>query len=339
MISDASIKRVHCETHDDIVIVKVEDSTEFVEYTQVKSGESDTLWSVASLCAKGDESVCAKSLRRDQHQETARFRIITLRGVNSDLKLLTYPCYGPGREPNCGEFVALSAAMQSKLPGLKSAKGNGIDYWIEHCRWDIRHDEKTIHEGNIYRILKLAESHGFPILPEHAEAIENDLCWWAHKAGRAFWIPDKAKKIISRDQLISWWNQRLDSIAGGGLRASGAKLREKMDEAGLSDDQIRMALELRREYAQMVRTPRYMSEPDVQILQRQVKSELASLRAEQMAGAASADGAVFHHLCLQRMDDISRDSRIQVDDQSAFLKGCMYDIADRCLHRFTRQTR
>lgn len=37
---------------------------------------------------------------------------------------------------------------------------------------------------------------------------------------------------------------------------SGAKLREKMGDASLADDQIRMALELRREYAQMMRTPR-----------------------------------------------------------------------------------
>jgi len=227
--------------------------------------------------------------------------------------------------------------MKTKLPDLQSPKGNNIDYWLEHCRWDVRYDDKTINEQNIFRILKLAASHGVPVLPEHAEVIENELCWWAHNAGRAFWIPDKEKKIISRDRLLSWWTQKLDSIAGGGSNVSGSKLRGKMDDAGLSDDQIRMALELRREYAQMARTPRYMSEPDVQGLQRRVKSALASLRAEQMAGALPASGVAFHSLCLQKMDGINYDSGIQGGDHSAFLKGCMYDIADRCLHRFTRQ--
>ena len=335
MISDASIKRVHCETHDDIVIVKVNDAIDIAEYVQVKSNEPGSLWSVASLCAKNDDSVCAKSLGRDQHKETARFRIVTLRDVHPDLKLLTYPCYGPGRETHCDGFIALTALMKSKLPNLQSAKGNNIDYWLEHCLWDVRYNEKTISDGNIVRILKLAASHGVPILPEHAEAIENELCWRAHNAGRAFWIPDKEKKIVGRDQLLSWWTQRLDSIASGGSNVSGSKLREKMGEAGLSDDQIRMALELRREYAQMARTTHYMSEPDFQRLQRRVKSELASLRAEQMAGALSANGAVFHSLCLQKMNTINEEGRIQ-GDQSAFLKGCMYDIADRCLHRFTR---
>jgi hypothetical protein len=336
MIADASIKRVHCETHDDIAVVKVENATDVVEYVQVKSNEPDSLWSVASLCAKADESVCAKSLRRDQHKETSRFRIVTLRDVHSDLKLLTYPCYGLGREADCDGVAALSAAMKSKLPDLQSAKGNDIDYWLEHCRWDVRYDEKTIHDGNIFRTLKLAASHGVPILPEHAEVIENELCWWAHNAGRAFWVPDKEKKIIRRDQLLSWWTQKLDSIASGGSNVAGSKLRGKMDDAELSDDQIRMALELRREYAQMVRTPRYMSEPDVQGLQRRVKSALASLRAEQMAGTLPANGAAFHSLCLRKMDAISNDSGIQSEDRSAFLKGCMYDITDRCLHRFAR---
>jgi Cap4 dsDNA endonuclease len=174
MISDVSIKRVHCETHDDIVIVKsgVENAIDIVEYVQVKSNEPDSLWSVAALCAKGEESVCAKSLGRDQHQEAARFRIVTLRDVHSDLKPLTYPCYGPGRETDCDQFVALSAEIKSKLPGLQSAKGNSTDYWLEHCQWEVRHDEKTIRDGNIVRILRLAAAHGVLLLPEHAEAIE-----------------------------------------------------------------------------------------------------------------------------------------------------------------------
>jgi hypothetical protein len=174
------------------------------------------------------------------------------------------------------------------------------------------------------------------LLPEQAETIEGELRSWAYDAGRAFWIPDKAKKIISRDQVVSWWNARLISIADGASSISGGKLREKMDEAQLSEDQIRMALELRREYALLVRTPRYMTENNVPTLQRRVKSELASLRAKQIAGQLASDGAIFHSICIQNMDGISQSLSNQTEDQSAFLKGCMYDIADRCLHRFVR---
>ncbi|WP_369725612.1 dsDNA nuclease domain-containing protein [Bradyrhizobium sp. LLZ17] len=130
MIEDATIQKVHCETHDDILIKRVRDGEEFVEYVQVKSNEPDTLWSVASLCAKGADSVCAKSLTRDQHKETARFRIVTLRDVNSELRLLTYPCYGPGRETTCAEFGSLSESIKGKLPDLTSEKGSDIEYWL-----------------------------------------------------------------------------------------------------------------------------------------------------------------------------------------------------------------
>jgi hypothetical protein len=183
------------------------------------------------------------------------------------------------------------------------------------------------------RILRLAAGQGFTILPEHAEAIELELRWRAHNAGRAFWTPDRIKKIVGRVQLVGWWIERIDTIVSGGTNVSGSNLREKMNDAGLSDDQIRMALELRRDYAQLIRTSRYMSEVDVQALQRRVKSELTSLRAAQMAGALSDSGPAFHSLCVEKMDEINK-SREQKEDQSAFLKGCMYDISDRCLHRF-----
>jgi hypothetical protein len=335
MLEDTSIQKVHCETHDDIVVKRLVDATEIVEYVQVKSNEPDSLWSVASLCAKGEDSVCAKSLGRDQHKEVARFRIVTLRDVNSELKLLTYPCYGPGRETTCDGFTAVSQAIEEKLPDLASPKGNDLKYWIEHCKWDVRHDQHTIRSRNVLRIIKLAASQGVSVLPEQAEAIESDLRVRAYDAGRAFWIPDKAKKIISRTELMYWWKKTLDSTSAG--LVSGRKLREKMDDAKLEDDQIRMALDLRRDYTQMIRAPKYMSESDMLSLQRRVKSELATLRAQQIAGELTSNGATFHSLCVKTMDAINQSTTNSGEDRSAFLKGCMYDIADRCLHRFTRQ--
>ena len=339
MVEDNSIQKVHCETHDDIVVRRLAADAETVEYIQVKSSEPDKLWSVADMCANGTDSLCAKSLARDRCKEISRFRIVTLRAVTSKLSMLTYPCYGPGRETSCGAFAKLSAAMQGKLPDLVSQKGNGIDYWLEHCLWEVRHDDDNIRRANLLRIMRLAAKQGVVLLPEQAETIEDELRSWAYDAGRAFWIPDKAKKIISRTEMVAWWNGRLVSITDGASFISGGKLREKMDDAKLSEDQIRMALELRRDYALLVRTPRYMSENDVPGLQRRVKSELASLRAGQIAGQLAPDGATFHSICIQKMDGINQSIPSKTEDQSAFLKGCMYDIADRCLHQFTRHER
>ena len=53
MIKDDSIQKVHCETHDDIVVRRLVVDAETVEYIQVKSNEPDKLWSVADMCAIG----------------------------------------------------------------------------------------------------------------------------------------------------------------------------------------------------------------------------------------------------------------------------------------------
>jgi hypothetical protein len=339
MIEDPSIQKVHCETHDDIVVKRLVVDVDTVEYIQVKSNEPNKLWSVADMCADGNDSLCAKSLARDGCKETSRFRIVTLRAVTSELSVLTYPVYGSGRETSCEAFAKLSAAVKGKLPNLVSQKGNGIDYWLEHCLWEVRHDEDSIRRTSLLKIMRLAAKQGIVLLPEQAETIEDGLRSLAYDAGRAFWIPDKAKKIISRTEMMSWWNARLISVSDGASFVSGGKLREKMDDAQLSEDQIRMALELRRDYALLVRTPHYMSENDVPALQRRVKSELASLRAAQIADQLGANGATFHSICIQKMDGINQSLSNKTEDQSAFLKGCMYDIADRCLHRFARHGR
>jgi hypothetical protein len=68
-------------------------------------------------------------------------------------------------------------------------------------------------------------------------------------------------------------------------------------------------------------------------LQNRVRSELLSLRASFAAEQINTDAPGFHALCVERMDAINRE--LGGEDRSAFLKGCMYDIADRCLLRFT----
>jgi hypothetical protein len=118
--------------------------------------------------------------------------------------------------------------------------------------------------------------------------------------------------------------------------ASGGKLRSKMRAAVLGEDQVLMAVELRREYAKIVRTSRYMESDFAQRLQSRVKSELASLRARFVAGQIPVEPTVFYALCVERMNAINLERPAGTEDQFAFLLGCMYDIADRCLHQFAR---
>lgn len=74
-------------------------------------------------------------------------------------------------------------------------------------------------------------------------------------------------------------------------------------------------------------------------LQNRVKSEVMSLRARFVAGQLDLNGAAFHSRCLDRMDAVNAERPASHEDRSAFLKGCMYDITDRCFLRFARPTR
>ena len=345
MLEIPSLLRVHCETHDDVLLVRAVDgsATRSAEYVQVKASEPDKLWSVADLCARKagrvGTSIFEISLARDKHREESYFRLVTLRPVVSDLELMTFPCGAPGREADGVRFKALQSALDERFPGLKSPKGNGSAYWLENCFWDQRHSEEAVCKDNLIRVMRLSAKEGQPLLPEPAEVLVEELRFLAKAAGSAKWEPDRDKKIIAREALRGWWERRTREQTEGVAAPGGGKLRAKMMEAGLPKELVELAADIRRDYAAVARTSRYMEPEEGSRLQSRAKAELVSLRARFVAGQLDLDGAGFHALCLDRMDAVNAARPAGGEDRSPFLKGCMYDIADRCLLRFARPAR
>jgi Cap4 dsDNA endonuclease len=344
MIEDASLVKVHFETHDDLILVRVRGANPAqttAEFVQVKAGEPDKLWSVADICQRKKKdavgtSIFETSLGRDEHDEIAAFRLVTLRPVVSDLAPLTYAFGLEGRKPECEAMKALEKSLNVKFPGLKSPKDNGCGYWLENCLWEVRHDLKTVQKANTFRLFTLAEKAGQPLLLEQIDVLLTELRGWVKAAGDAKWIPDKTRKIVTRGEAVGWWQKRLARLAQGGNTPSGGMLAEKMKAANLPDQLIAMAVDLRLGYAAKVRTPTYM-EPDVtEALQEQVKSTAQSLSADLAAGLLDLEGPQFHARCLAEMNALNEARPSGTKDQAAFLKGCLYDIADRCLLRFDR---
>lgn len=345
MLEDSGIVKVHCETHDDIVLVRIEDGLPncVAEYVQVKAAEMDKLWSVADISArkkgKSGTSIFELSLDRDRHIEVSRFRLVTLRPVVNDLEVLTLKRGAPGREINGVYFKSLVEELEKRFPDLKSTKGNGAEYWVENCCWDVRHSEESVRNGNLLRLLRLSGKDGCQLLPEQAVILLDELRVWAKDAGSAKWDSDRDRKIIPREELRHWWEKRTREVMGGVASPSGGKLAQKMNEAELPAELIGLAIEMRRDYSLAVRTSRYMETEEQERLQCRVKSEVMSLRSRFAAGELNLDGPAFHALCVDRMDMVNADRVGAAEDRSAFLKGCMYDIADRCLLRFSRPIR
>lgn len=342
MLDTPAFEKVHCETHDDILIVFIdpESAARTAEFVQVKAGEPDQLWSVADLCrrkkTKPGTSIFESSLARDRHKEEARFRVVTLRDVKSDLKLLTYGTDAPARQPGSAHHTELLAAIEKKCPGSKSEKGNCADYWIANCRWEVRHSEDAVRQQNKLRIIQISADEGRQILWDQADLLLNELRDLAKTAGGAKWNSERQTKIITRTALRVWWEKRTEEIISGASAPSGGKLRKKLEEATLPRDVVELAVELRRRYARFSRTPKYMESELSDSLQDKVKAEVLTLRSKLIAGELDLNGPRFHALCVARLDQINAERESGTDDQSAFLKGCMYDIADRCLLRFVR---
>jgi hypothetical protein len=345
MLETPSLLKVHCETHDDVLLLWAMSGSDkrLAEYVQVKASEPDKLWSVADLCQRKKAtlgtSIFEKSLAHDRHEEESRFRLVTLRPVTTALKMLTVPLGAQGRDLAGVQFRTLCADLDERFPGLKSTKGNGVAFWLGHCYWDERHDEEAVRRDNLLRLLRLGVKEGKPLLPEAADVLVDELRHWAKTSGDAKWESDRDKKIIPRAKLRDWWERRTREVAEGGAATSGEKLATKMKDAGLPDELIRLAVNMRRGYGAESRTSRYLEPEEGERLQRRVKSEVMSLRARFVADQIDLDGVGFHSLCLERMDAVNAERDVGTEDRSAFLKGCMYDIADRCLLRFARPGR
>lgn len=349
MLANPAIIKIHCETHDDVVVVSVEDGPAggevitIAEYVQIKGGGAESLYSVANLCSreasKPGTSLFETSIGRDKHRETSRFRLITNRAVKSELEVLTYPLGAPGREGDGDRLKALIADITTRIPRAGSPKGNGADYWCANCRWDVLAEQKNVRDANLRSILKLAQKLGWKIVYEQAEALLTELLSWVKAAGEARWEPDRAKKIILREDLVAWWERRRQELVDGASEAAGGKLKTKLEDIGAEDTQIAMAVDLRLRYGAEVRTPRYMEDSQIERLQVLVRSKMATLRSTYVAGEIDPNGQGFHALCLKEMDQAGIAEAVAGADTTGFLKGCMYDITDRCLHRFSRPAR
>jgi Cap4-like dsDNA endonuclease family protein len=129
MLTNPALIEVWCETQDDMTLISQKSGHEAVEFVQVKSHEFDQLWTIAKLCEKkiNERSILEKSLAQDRCQEECYFRIVTVRDVRSELKILTYPFDSPLRVGGCVATEQLCAAahirsIATQTPGIVGAR-------------------------------------------------------------------------------------------------------------------------------------------------------------------------------------------------------------------------
>ena len=74
---------------------------------------------------------------------------------------------------------------------------------------------------------------------------------------------------------------------------------------------------------------------DISFVEGEVVAILHGLLSQLDAGVIDKKGIEFHALCLNKLDKL-KTSQKHISLSLFFLYGCMYNITDRCSHRFIR---
>lgn len=136
--------------------------------------------------------------------------------------------------------------------------------------------------------------------------------------------------------MTRWLDSYLESRRSQPITA-GTRLKEKLARAGLAEGDIAAALMSRQRYLAERFRPQYLRLGDLSHLSDEVSAVLQGLRAKLDSGEIADDGIGFHAECLKRMEQLQH-SHSDLRPPLSVLQGCMYDIADRCVHRFRKES-
>jgi len=201
---------------------------------------------------------------------------------------------------------------------------------------DARHSQQAVHDANAQTLRKSLELRGFNALHDQIEEIYLRLLVEVFEAGRADAKLDFERKRFSERRVEALLQKLAKIHLRYPLPSGGEVMEEKMQAAGLPPDTIAQAQEQRRAYRCRSLQPRYQAAGDQASIEAEVSAILHSLKCRLDVGDLPDDGLQFHTLCLEELNNFRNSYPPKQRPSLADLYGCMYVIADRCLHRFRR---
>ncbi len=340
MLEDPQLEEVWCETQDDVTLLWRLDSGITVEFVQVKSDQLDQLWSVSELCTREEKkagtSILERSLSYDRCKEATFFRIVTARPFKAELALLTHPRDAALRTNDAAGLIRIQDSLSTKVGDWKSANGRTCREWAERALLDTRHCESAVRDANILKLRALLEKRGFPTLHEQTEEIYMRIVSKIAEASQIDARLNPSAKRFHREGFEALVMKIASSYLQPPVLGGGQLLQEKLENAGVPADAISQAQIQRRSYRARSLVPRYLETKDRVLFDEEIAALLHELKARLDSGEIPDDGRHFHALCLRELvrfrDSLPQNNRPAVAD----LQGCMYNVTDRCLHRFRR---
>lgn len=358
MVTNETLDQVWTESQDDVLLLW-KAPIEEVEFVQVKSNKLDKLWSIAELLKKkgtdeNDSStsdgngkprtrkkqqgrcILEKSLQYDRCSEQVRFRIVTCRDVKQELEFLTYELDSPHRDKTKPDYLHLLATIKKKVSDVKSKNGRGCEFWLDRTYWECVHSGDVIISANVVKILELVHRQGQYMGPDQAREIYQRLQRKVYEGGLAKWKLHPDKKKFVRNDFIAWLKQAINDQVHPALLGTGKKLQEKLREAGIPIDEHEAAAEMRLRYRLEGLSPKYSQPTAKQQMEGEIAARLLLLRANLDGGIIEESGVRFHARCLNEIVAIRESLPEENRPPLHNMFGYMYNLTDRCIHRFVR---
>jgi hypothetical protein len=356
MLTDPRLKEVWCENQDDVTLIWESGSGERVEFVQVKNNQLDGLWSVARLCERETAqprssdpamktpskkvkrvgtSILERSLAYDRCHEPCSFRIVTSWQINKELQLLSFGAEYRATVPEA--LTSLVAALRQHVSDFTSPNGRDCAFWAAETTWEVVDSIQSLRSRNILAFGQYVASQGEFVAPDQVEELYMRLVAKVADASRADWRTDREKKRIGRDTLVSWVTDAVQEAVHPGSKG-GRKLRTKMKKAMLPKDSIDSAVEERARYREEMLAQRYFTSTEYRAIEGEIVSLLHSLRTQLDSGMCDDPGIGFHARCRSTLESFRESLPPDRRPPASFVHGCMYDITDRCTHRFIRAT-
>lgn len=344
LLEEPDLLEVWCETHDDITLIRQGQASQKVEFVQVKGHALDQLWSLAILSRpernNGDvqpgRSISERSLANDRCCEPCCFRLVTSLPPNSDLDLLRLPYDAPDRSAKSDVLMRLAGNLDKRTQDYRSPNGNGAQYWLARMRWEVRQSGESLSNDSKLRLNRLIAGKGMTLFPDQLDDLYSQVLVKAKEAAVTDWGATPSAKKICKECMTRWLDSYLESRRSQSITA-GTRLKEKLARAGLAEGDIAAALMSRQRYLAERFRPQYLRLGDLSHLSDEVSAVLQGLRAKLDSGEIADDGIGFHAECLKRMEQLQH-CHSDLRPPLSVLQGCMYDIADRCVHRFRKES-
>lgn len=327
MCSDLEVSEVRCESLDDIAVIHLT----YIEYVQAKDVNLGQLWSVAKLTTRESgrlgTSLLEKSLSRAIDGFQSRFTIATSLGVKPELAPLTHPLGDELRDD--AAIAALASSLATRLTDAAPApNGTTVETWAQRAHWKNVGAADVLHLRVNEKLRRVAVSVGLELTEADVEQVRDALLGCVRKASDSRVPSDKR---FTRADFRLLVEQEIERIRDNSVSGYAAKARQKMEEAGIDTTAIRTAIDHRLRYRQEILSPRYCDSGMLERVAWEVQAQMALLRGDLACSCVDVTGPEFHLVCMKKVAEIA-DSHPDVPLPLAL--GSLYDLTNRCLHRF-----